>query len=145
MKNEAKVSKELKDEYMQYLSFIQNVINRHNSNSFQIKTLAITIFSAITALYISSRTINVYIISLITTMIFWVLDAIYLLQERQYRRLYDDAVKCKVNIYSMNINKYENNICDYIKTMFSKTLVSLYIVLIVIQIIIIIIRYKNLL
>ena len=138
-------NKETKELYMQHLEFIQNVINRQNVNSFQIKTFAITIFSAITALYISSQIISLYFISFIVTVMFWWLDAIYLLQERQYRNLFDDVVKNKIEIYSMDISKYKNNICDYIKAMFSKTIVPLYIVLIVLQLTIIIVKYNNLL
>ncbi len=140
MKNEVKMNKELNEQYMQYLSFIQRIIERHNSNSFQIKTFAITIFSAITALYISSQIACLYLISFAATMMFWYLDATYLLQERRFRNLYNDAVKNKVKIYSMDISKYKNNKCDYFKAMFSKAIAPLYIVLIVLQVAIIIVK-----
>lgn len=138
-------NKETKELYMQHLEFIQNVINRHNINSFQIKTFSITIFSAITALYISSQIACLYLISFAATVMFWYLDATYLLQERRFRNLYNDAVKNKVKIYSMDISKYKNNKCDYFKVMFSKTIAPLYIVLIVLQLTIILIKYNNLL
>ena len=144
-KNDILYNKEDKELYMQHLEFIQNVINRQNVNSFQIKTFAITIFSAITALYISSQITSLYFISFVATVMFWWLDAIYLLQERQYRNLFDDVVKNKIEIYSMNISKYKNNICDYIKAMFSKAIAPLYVVLIVLQLTIIIVKYNNLL
>ena len=136
MKNDIKIKKEFKEQYMQHLNFIQNTIERHNANSFQIKMFAITIFSAITTLYISFQQVHIYFVSFVVTIIFWFLDATYLLQERRFRNLYDDAVKYKVSIYSMNINKYKNNIFDYIKVMFSKTLKPLYIALLLLQLII---------
>lgn len=138
MKRATQYNSDHKEQHMQYLEFIQNIINRHNANSFQIKTFAITIFSAITALYISNQVTCIYLISIIVIVILWFLDATYLSQEWQFRELYDEAINNKIKVYTMSINKYKITICDFFVIMFSKTIAPLYISLLIMQILVII-------
>ncbi len=76
---------------LKHLEFIQNVITRMNTNSFQIKGWAITIVSATLALYASTKNECFILVGVFPSLIFWFLDAYYLTQERKFRGLYNDV------------------------------------------------------
>ena len=93
-------------EKIQHLEFIQNIINRMNSNSFQIKEWMITIVSALLALFANSSN-EVYIfVAVVPTFLFWYLDAYYLQQERKFRELYHDILPddSKIALFDMPIH-----------------------------------------
>ena len=83
----------MEQERIQHLEFIQNIINRMNSNSFQIKEWMITIVSALLALYASSDNVTYVFVAIVPTLLFWYLDAYYLQQERKFRELYKDVLQ----------------------------------------------------
>ncbi|MBR6171157.1 MAG: hypothetical protein IKQ51_10750 [Bacteroidaceae bacterium] len=115
----------MEQDKIQHLEFIQNNINRMNSNSFQIKEWMITIVSALLALYVSSGNENYIFLAILPTVLFWFLDAYYLLQERKFRCLYNDILSEDTEIppFAIPINSYDSSI---LKTLFSKTIGSLY-------------------
>ena len=109
------------DDARQHLAFIQGVITRMNSNSFSMKGWMVTIVAALAALYANggSQCPALYLyIAIIPVIIFWCLDAYYLMMERKYRKLYNDAIAGNVTLYSMDANRYE--VC-YCGVLFSKT------------------------
>lgn len=71
-----------------HLEFIQGVINRHNSNSFRIKGWAITITAAIFALTGTIKEPYLCFVALGPILMFWVLDSIFLANERCFVSLY---------------------------------------------------------
>ena len=112
------------EEKLKHLEFIQGVITRMNSNSFSIKTWMVTILAAFIALFANKPNEWYLLEAIIPTIIFWFLDAKYLKMERQYRKLYIDAVADKSVLFDMNASKYKE--C-YIKVLFSKTILWVYI------------------
>ena len=112
------------EEKIKHLEFVQNVITRMNANSFQLKGWAITIVSALLALYASSDKVLYIFVAIVPVIIFWCLDAFYLKQERLYRKLYKDIVEDNnIQRFDMNASKYE--VC-YCKVFWSKTIAGLY-------------------
>ena len=83
----------MNEEKIKHLEFIQGVINRMNSNSFQIKGWMITIVAALLALYASSSNVAYIFVGIVPTILFWLLDSYYLQQERKFRGVYDDVLK----------------------------------------------------
>src|SRR5687767_11194464 len=79
------------EQRLSYLQMIQSVINRFSSNSFLVKGWAITIVTGVFAL--SAKDANQFYVSLayFPLLMFWVLDAYFVSQERLYRALYDNA------------------------------------------------------
>ena len=118
---------EYSEDRRQHLAFIQDVISRMNSNSFSLKGLMITIVAALGAFFVNDYdegTALIYLaIALLLVLIFCFLDAFYLKMEKQYRMLYDDAVKDKAKLYKMTADDYY--IC-YFEVLFSKTMWPLY-------------------
>lgn len=118
----------MEQEKIQHLELIQNIINRMNTNSFQIKEWMITIVAALLALYASGNNVTYIFVAIIPTLLFWYLDAYYLQQERKFRKLYDDVLPddSEISLFSMPIQNYTN--CKYClwSTFFSKTIGWLY-------------------
>ena len=79
------------DEKLKHLEFIQDVITRMNTNSFQIKGWTVTIIAALLAIFVSSRNNYFILAGIFPNIIFWFLDSFYLQQERKFRGLYNDV------------------------------------------------------
>lgn len=120
--------KEFKEQEIKHLEFIQAIINRMNSNSFSIKGWAITIVSALLALYANNSNVAYIFVAIVPSILFWLLDSYYLQQERKFRGLYNDIVNCKKNIacFSMPINEYKGGSYTLWRAFKSKTIAWLY-------------------
>jgi len=135
----------------QHLEFIQNIITRMNTNSFQLKGLTITIVSALMAVYASNPKVLFVFLGIPPTILFWFLDTYYLQQERKFRGVYNDVAKLKNNVvvkrYEMPIHKYTKAIdkqYSYWNVLFSKTIAWLYISIIIFLFVIgFIIKFKD--
>ena len=129
-----------KEDRRQHLAFIQDVITRMNSNSFSLKGLMITIIAALVALTVNDtnkgNTVFNLGIALLLVLIFWFLDAYYLKKERQYRKLYEEAVRDKAELYKMTADDYY--VC-YFEVLLSKTMWPLYLTIALVLIVAIII------
>jgi hypothetical protein len=79
------------DDNRKHLEFIQNIITRMNTNSFQIKGMTVTIVSALLAVYAATNNVSFIFIAVVPTIIFWCLDSYYLQQERKFRGVYNNV------------------------------------------------------
>lgn len=120
-----------------HLQFIQNIIDRMNRNSFQLKELCVTIVVALLALYANSDNSRFIFVAIVPTVIFLFLDAYYLLEERKFRCLYDDVISGTTQIrpFAMSINHYCMGIKSYLKVVISKTIAWFYLPIVVILLI----------
>ena len=124
---------------LKHLEFIQNVITRMNTNSFQIKGWAITIVSATLALYASTKNECFILVGVFPSLIFWFLDANYLTQERRFRGLYNDVTGVSENPFglkpfAMSIDLYTSEKCKkygYWNVFCSDTILKLYLPVII--------------
>ena len=92
-----------------HLEFIQNIITRMNSNSFQIKTWTISIITGLLAIYAATKDPLFILICLVPISLFWILDSYYLTQERRFRELYNDIAmdtKKEIKSYQIDIKSY---------------------------------------
>lgn len=76
-----------------HLEMIQGVINRMANNSFLLKGWTVTLVAGIFALASKDANKIYFLITYVPIVVFWVLDAYYLYQERLYRKLYDKVCK----------------------------------------------------
>lgn len=124
---------------LKHLEFIQNIITRMNTNSFQIRALTVTIVSALIVLYVSSDILSLIIIALVPTTTFWFLDTYYLQQERKFRGIYDDVAGITKNAvvrpFEMPLENYVKGKYNYFVVFKSKTMGWFYIPIIVLLII----------
>lgn len=81
-----------------HLEFLQNNIARMNQCSFQMKGWAITIASALIAVFVSTISdehpgSKIYLMAAIAaTILFWCLDSFYLSKERRFIGMYNDLI-----------------------------------------------------
>ncbi len=118
---------------IKHLEFIQATITRMNQNSFQIKGWMITIVSALLALYANSKNVMYIFIAIVPVIVFWMLDAYYLQQERKFRGIYNDVAGISpedrnivIRDFEMPIQKYQCGQYCYFNVLISKTILPLY-------------------
>lgn len=74
-----------------HLEIIQAVINRMASNSFLFKGWSITIIAGISAFATKDSNGLLMTVPIVATLLFWGVDAYYLMLERAFRDLYDNV------------------------------------------------------
>lgn len=95
-------------ERMKFLEFIQNTISRMNTNSSQMKTMCITITSALFAVYAASQNKQMILIAFIPLFLCCLLDMYYLWQERIFRDFYTEAIKEQSIIQDFDLSSFKN-------------------------------------
>jgi hypothetical protein len=118
------------EEKIKHLEFIQNIITRMNTNSFQIKGMAITIVSALLAIYATTTNVMFIFLGIAPTLLFWFLDTYYLQQERKFRGVYNNVAGIKndveIKLFEMPIQKFKGEQYCFGNVFFSKTIAWLY-------------------
>lgn len=118
------------DKKLKHLELVQGVINRMASNSFMLKGWAVTLVAGIFALAGKDTDKLYFLVSYVPVIVFWGLEAYYLLQERLYRSLYDRVRKTEEeNIdFALKATKKEFNSDQncYCSCLCSKTEVLFY-------------------
>lgn len=124
------------DEKIKHLEFIQGVITRMGSNSFQMKGWMVAIVSALLAVYASTQNNKFVLVAILPTIIFWFLDTYYLWQERKFRGLYNDVAGItknnKIELFAMRPDLYTGGKYVYWNVFYSVTIWPLYLPVIVI-------------
>jgi len=125
--------KHLNEYKMKHLEFIQGIITRMNTNSFQIKSWSITINAALLALYASNNNEKYLLIAIAPTLLFWFLDSYYLQQERKFCGVYNDVAglvdisrRLHIRMLEMPIHKYKTKSYHYFRVFFSITILTFY-------------------
>ena len=138
----------VKEEKIKYLEFVYNTINRMSTHSFILKGWAITIISICFAFAVKEDNMNFIILSIFPVLVFWGLDAFYLRQERLFRKLYDyvrtSELDEKIINFSMNTKKFENKVQSWFLTLFSSTILPLYMMIIILVSIILVFKVGGL-
>ena len=127
----------MSSEKIKHLEFIQNVISRMNTNSFQIKGWSIVIASALLAIYASTKDNYFFLVAVFPTLMFWFLDAYYLNQERKFRGLYNDVAGVtdkpkEIKPFTMKPDLYVGGKYSYWSAFFSITIFKMYLAITII-------------
>lgn len=126
------------EEKLKHLDFVQAVITRMAQNSFMYKGWAVTILAGGIAVS-KDMTGQLFILALVPALCaFWLLDSLYLRQERLFRHLYSNVVQDNVPTFSMNAQVYASTplFIDILKIMFSWSVVCLYLPMILLVIVV---------
>lgn len=115
---------------IKHLEMIQAVINRMASNSFALKGWAVSLVAGIFVLAGKNTDKLYFLVAYVPIIVFWWLDAYYLLQERLYRSLYDKVRNTdESNIdFSMKASskEFDSNKNCYCSCLISKTVLGFY-------------------
>jgi len=130
-----------------HLNMIQEIITRMGNNSFALKQWSVGIMVAIYA-FAGESSHKAVIVTIIPLIVFWLLDAYYLMLERKFRCLYDEVRKKKEDEidFDMSFKFIRINMNDikkycFLKILFSKTIWSFYIVCILTTLMIYFIKF----
>ena len=96
-----------------HMDYIQSAISRMASNSFYLKGWNVTIIAAIVALSFKESDWRIYACALALNIVFWVLDAYYLKQEKLFRELYNKVSKISDDNlvdFSMNTSEFKEKV-----------------------------------
>lgn len=131
----------MNNEQIKHLEFIQAVITRMNSNSFQLKGWMVTIVSAILAVYASTQNHSFVLVAILPVLVFWLLDTYYLTQERKFRGLYNDVAGITekpqvIKPFEMRPDLYTGGKYAYWNVFFSTTMWRLYLTMILVLVVI---------
>jgi len=126
-------------EKIKHLEFIQNVITRMNTNSFQIKSWSVTIASALIAIFASTKNNYFFLVAVFPTLLFWFLDSYYLNREIKFRGLYNDVAGVsdepkEIKLFAMRPDLYVGGKYSYWSAFFSITILKMYLTIIIILI-----------
>lgn len=116
------------DNKRKHLEMIQGVINRMASNQFLFKGWSITLIAAIAAFSANDNSPLLLTIPIMATLLFWFVDAYYLMLERAFRRLYTDVCNKDEDAidFSMSIADKGIAFTDWLKTLCRPILVMFY-------------------
>ncbi|UOQ43572.1 hypothetical protein MUN89_16885 [Halobacillus salinarum] len=116
------------DHKVNHLQMIQGIISRMGQNSFLLKGWAITLVAALFALSGQGAREEFLLFAYVPILIFWVLDAYYLRQERMYIHLYDYVRKKddKDIDYNMNLDQLPVESSKLFVVFLSKTILVFY-------------------
>lgn len=130
------------EQKLKHLEFIQGIVNRLASASFQMKGWSVVLVSALLVLGVQVGSIKLGVVSLVPVLVFWGLDGYFLSQEKLFRKLYDAVRKRKEeNIdFSMDVKELRSGgrfwTGDWCSAVRSRTLWPFYVMLAIVPIVI---------
>lgn len=98
----------LSDDRRKHLDYIQAVIGRMASNSGVAKGWALTVATAAYGYALTKPAWPVAMVGVLAMVMFGLVDANYLRQERLFRHLFDQARLGRVEVYVMNTSGYQS-------------------------------------
>jgi len=109
---------------------VQKVIERMSGNSFALKGWSITLVGSILALAASNGFASLSMAALMPAVMFWILDAFFLHQERLFRSLHEaigkilrgDSSGPSVALWSMSTDPVRNQHPGWPRVAFTETL-----------------------
>jgi hypothetical protein len=128
----------------QHLEFVQNVITRMASNSFQIKGFTMVMATLLAGLWGESKNILFLYLVIPATIMCAFVDAYYLQLERKYRKLYSNSVdRLEVKstlkeVYNMDVCSIS---CSYWECLFSKSMVMPYLIILLLIVGVVLVHY----
>lgn len=116
---------------VKHLEMIQAVVARLNGNSFTIKAWTVGLISALFALGAEKHPAPpLFLVALVPTATFGLLDAYYLRQERLFRRLYDEVrsgTERAAGPFAMSVQDYvDDPTVGFLTVAASSTIAGLY-------------------
>lgn len=115
---------------IRYLEMIQNIMTRMSTNSFMLKGWSVTLIAGIFALSAKESNPMYFLLAYVPVILFWFLDAYYLMIERQYKHLYDLSTEKGVSDIDFKMRRpkssWENKTC-YFQCLISTTELFFYV------------------
>lgn len=122
-----------------HLEMLQGVINRMASNSFLFKGWSITLIAAISAFAAKGNNKALLAIPLVSTLLFWAIDAYYLMLERAFVRMYNTVAEAPASAvnYKMTPATEDKTFGTWLKTLKRPVLLMFYGVVLILLVILV--------
>ncbi|HWY19976.1 MAG TPA: hypothetical protein VNX26_02085 [Candidatus Acidoferrum sp.] len=120
---------------LKHLEFTQAIISRMSGNSFLLKGWSVTLVAALFALAAKDANKNYVVVAYFPVLVFWIIDAYFLSQERLFRDLYNNVRKQKDDEidFSMDTRPFLKLGNSWGAALFSRTLALFYLSLVAIM------------
>lgn len=128
-----------------HLELIQGVVNRMASNSFLFKGWSITIIAGISAFAAQDSNTALMVVPIVSTLLFWSVDAYYLMLERAFRNIYNKvaALKPEKIDYSLAPEEGDRSFRCWLKTFFGRPVLVLFYGTVFIMLILLVLMLNN--
>lgn len=128
-----------------HLELIQGVVNRMASNSFLFKGWSITIIAGISAFAAQDSNTALMIVPIVSTLLFWSVDAYYLMMERAFRSIYNNAAKLKPEKidYSLTPEKSDISFRCWLKIFFGRPVLLLFYGTVLVMLVLLVLMLNN--
>lgn len=121
---------ETNESRIRYLEAIQRIVDRLSNISFILKGWAVSLVVGLMALAATGTNHGYVAIAYIPIVVFWFLDAYFLMMERQYRGLFKDNSDLSQPLETFSIHREKGDAIIYAKAFFSITMLLTYVPLI---------------
>jgi len=128
-----------------HLELIQGVVNRMASNSFLFKGWSITIIAGISAFAAKDSNTALMVVPIVSTLLFWSVDAYYLMLERAFRNIYNKVAQLspeEIN-YSLTPDKTDLTLKCWVKTFFGRPVLLLFYATVLIMLTLLVFMLNN--
>ena len=128
-----------------HLELIQGVVNRMASNSFLFKGWSITIIAGISAFAAQDSNTALMVVPIVSTLLFWSVDAYYLMLERAFRNIYNKvaALKPEKIDYSLTPEEGDRSFKCWLRTFFGRPVLVLFYGTVLIMLILLVLMLNN--
>ena len=131
------------DDKRKHLEFIQTVINRMASNSFLFKGWSITIIAGVSAFAAKDSNPALMIVPIVATLLFWAVDAYYLMLERAFRDLYATVALKKPTEIDYQMKSTEISFRNWLKVLFTRPILVLFYATVLVMLVLLALYLNN--
>ena len=117
---------ETNESRIRYLEAIQRVIDRLSNTSFILKGWAVSMVAGLMALAASGTNHGYVLVAYIPTVVFWLLDAYFLMMERQYRKLFEENMDLSLEVICFTLKRKKANFSMFAEAALSITMLLTY-------------------
>ena len=121
---------ETNESRIRYLEAIQRVIDRLSNTSFILKGWAVSLVAGLTALAASGANQGYVLVAYIPTVVFWLLDAYFLMMERQYRQFFEENMDLSREVKCFTLKREKATFHMFAEAALSITMLLTYVPLI---------------
>lgn len=115
---------------IRYLEAIHRVIDRLSNTSFILKGWAVSLVAGLMALAASGANQGYVLVAYIPTVVFWLLDAYFLMMERQYRKIFEENMDLSQEVKCFNLKRKKATFAMFAEAALSITMLLTYVSLI---------------
>lgn len=121
---------ETNESRIRYLEAIQRVVDRLSNTSFVLKGWAVSLVAGLMALAASGTNHGSVLVAYIPTVVFWLLDAYFLMMERQYRKIFEENMDLSQEVKCFDLKRKKATFPMFAEAAFSITMLLTYVPLI---------------